>query len=133
MSSAPLRGTTGEVTTQARNFDNPNATIVVEGLEGRVVTFDDVSIVRATVQPGWRWSEVVKPTVETERCELAHTGLVLSGRLAVESRDGQRTELAPGDGYRIAPGHDAWVVGDELVEIIEFESGGVQAREWGVA
>jgi quercetin dioxygenase-like cupin family protein len=68
---------------------------------------------RATYEPGWRWSQHVRPTAGTELCEVAHLGLVVSGRVAVRMRDGDERVLEPGDFFAIPPGHDSWVVGDE--------------------
>ena len=58
----------------------------------------------------------------TIKCEAAHLGYLVAGRLHVVSDDGSEADLAAGDAYRLAPGHDAWVVGDEPVVGLEFES-----------
>src|SRR5205085_522106 len=57
-----------------------------------------------------------------DSCEAAHLGYVVSGRIHVASNDGSEVDLGPGDAYRLDPGHDAWVVGDEPVISLEFES-----------
>lgn len=85
-----------------------------------IVTIGDVKLSRATFQPGWRWSEHVKPIAKTESCQTLHKGYLVSGRLAVRAADGNEEELRPGDGYVIQPGHDAWVVGDEPVVFVDF-------------
>ncbi len=46
----------------------------------------------------------------------------MAGRLHVVVDDGSQADLTAGDTYRIAPGHDAWVVGDEPVIGLEFEA-----------
>ena len=68
---------------------------------------------RASYEPGWRWSDHVRPNAGTDLCEVAHLGLVISGRAAVRMRDGRERVLTPGDFFAIPPGHDSWVVGDE--------------------
>jgi hypothetical protein len=72
--------------------------------------------------PGWRWSECIKPVVGGDSCQARHVGTVVSGRLQIRHDDGTEIELAPGSAYRIEPGHDAQVVGDEDFVAYEFES-----------
>jgi hypothetical protein len=74
------------------------------------------------MEPGWRWSECIKPVVGTETCGARHVGAVISGRLHVTHTDGSEMEFEPGDAYVIEPGHDAWVVGDAPFQGYEFES-----------
>lgn len=73
-----------------------------------------------TFQPGWKWSESVKPIVGTASCEAAHLNYIVSGRLAVHMDDGTEVELGPGDIARIPSGHDAWVVGTEQLIAVDF-------------
>jgi hypothetical protein len=70
-------------------------------------------VTRATFEPGWRWSESVKPIVGGDCCQRDHFGYCLSGRLHIQMRSGEELEIGPGDIVRIPPGHDGWVVGDE--------------------
>jgi uncharacterized cupin superfamily protein len=49
-------------------------------------------------------------------------GTVTSGRLHIRHDDGTEVEITPGNAYRIEPGHDAWVVGDDDFVAYEFES-----------
>lgn len=67
-------------------------------------------------EPGWRWSEHVKPIVGTPSCRFHHTGVVLAGQFRVRLDDGTEAEFGPFDVVDVPPGHDAWVVGDEPVE-----------------
>src|SRR5690348_5148113 len=78
-----------------------------------VVNTDQGAVARATLQPGWRWSEHVKPLMKTDRCEAGHFGYAVSGRMKVVMADGSEFEIGPGDLFSIPPGHDAWIVGDE--------------------
>jgi hypothetical protein len=80
-----------------------------------------VIVGRARLEPGWRWSESVKPIVGTDSCEAAHFQYHLSGVLRVRMDDGTEFECRAGDVCLIPPGHDAWVVGDEPVEVVDFQ------------
>ena len=81
-----------------------------------------VSAARFTFEPGWKWSECVKPVVGTDSCQVHHVGIVQSGRMHVRHDDGTEREIGPGEAYVIEPGHDAWVVGDETFVGFEFDS-----------
>ena len=83
---------------------------------------------RYTFQPGWRWSEHIKPVVGTESCQTEHVGYVVSGTLHVESDDGTTGDITAGSVYRIAPGHDGWVMGDDPVVVVEFQGAANYAR-----
>ena len=85
-----------------------------------LVQLGGVTIGRVTLQPGWRWSEHVKPIVKTDSCQAPHTGYVISGRLHVKMDDGTEREIGPGDTFVCQAGHDAWVVGDEPHVNIDF-------------
>ena len=76
-------------------------------------------ITREVMRPGWRWSDDVKPVVGTDLCTARHQMYIVSGRMRVVM-DGAEWELGPGDAVVIPPGHDAWVVGDEPCEIVDF-------------
>ena len=78
-----------------------------------VVTVGDFTLGKGTFEPGWRWSEDVKPIAGTDSCQVRHTGLCLSGSMTVRMDDGTELTVAPGDVVLIEPGHDAWVEGDE--------------------
>ena len=95
---------------------------------GRIemVTLGEVTVGRAVFQPGWRWSEDVKPAAGTELCEVAHTGYVVSGRECVRMADGTEVELGAGDAFVIAPGHDAWVIGSEPCVTLDFSGNAPQ-------
>jgi hypothetical protein len=92
--------------------------------KGRVEVVDlgAVKAARLSMEPGWRWVDSIKPIAGTDACQLRHVGSVVSGRLAVRHSDGTEVVIGPGDAYVIEPGHDAWVVGDESVVALEFES-----------
>ncbi|MFQ5794702.1 MAG: cupin domain-containing protein [Candidatus Bipolaricaulia bacterium] len=85
-----------------------------------LVKIGGMTIGRASYEPGWKWSEHVKPVVGTPSCEIEHVGLVLSGRAQIVMDDGAEIELGPGDLFSIGPGHDSWVVGDEPYVSLHF-------------
>jgi hypothetical protein len=89
-----------------------------------VVNLPGATIARATFTPGWRWTTDVQPLVGTGSCQVAHTGLVISGRFHVRMDDGREYDLGPGDAHVVAPGHDAWVVGDEPCVIVDVAATG---------
>jgi hypothetical protein len=80
------------------------------------------SAAKATFQPGWRWSESIKPIAGGDSCQMHHVGYALAGTLHVVTNDGEDLAIQAGDVYEIQPGHDAWVVGDETYEALEFDS-----------
>ncbi len=106
---------------EVKNFERPDE--VREFPRGRLelVKIAGVTVGRARLEPGWRWSESVKPIVNTDSCEAAHFQYHLSGVLRVRMDDGTEFECRAGDVCLIPPGHDAWVVGDEPVEVVDFQ------------
>ena len=88
-----------------------------------LVKIGDMMVGRATLEPGWRWSEHVKPTVGTDKCEVPHLNYFISGRLWIAMSDGTELEAKPGDFLDVPPGHDAWVIGNEPVVVLDFTGG----------
>jgi mannose-6-phosphate isomerase-like protein (cupin superfamily) len=111
------------------NLGTPEETRTFENGTFEIVHVGDVSVGRATFQPGWRWSTSVKPIVGTDSCQQHHVGYVVSGRLKVQADDGTEAEVGPGDAYVVMPGHDAWVVGDETYVALEFQSAETYAKK----
>lgn len=93
-----------------------------------VVTVSGHTIGRGTFEPGWKWSECIKPVVGTESCQNDHVGYLERGTLTVSHTDGTELQVNAGEAYRIAPGHDAWVVGSETVVAYEFKSADSYAK-----
>lgn len=94
-----------------------------EMVKGRfeVVRVGDVTIGRATYEPGWRWSEHVGPILGATRCSVEHVGLVLAGAAKVAFDDGQIIELKAGELFHVPPiPHDSWVVGQEQYVSLHF-------------
>src|SRR4051794_26913556 len=107
---------------ETKSMDRPDEERTPEKTNVSVVHLGDATVARLVLQPGWRWSDCIKPVAGTESCQAAHLGYVVSGRLHVASTDGSEADLNAGESYRLAPGHDAWVLGDEPFTSLEFES-----------
>jgi quercetin dioxygenase-like cupin family protein len=112
---------TDQATLQKKSLDQPDETRPFKA-KGKVqiVKLGSVNVGRGTFEPGWRWSEHVKPIAGTESCEAAHTGYCISGRMTVRMDDGTEDSVGPGDAFTIAPGHDAWTVGNESCVLLDF-------------
>jgi len=93
-----------------------------------VVRLGDVTLGRATYEPGWKWSEHVGAATGTKLCQVAHVGVVVSGRAAVHMQSGELVELKAGDSFYVAPGHDSWVVGDEPYVSLHIQGADEYAR-----
>jgi hypothetical protein len=105
-----------------KSFESPDERRTPDKTEMQVVDLGSVKAARMTLQPGWRWSDCIKPVVGTESCQTHHVGTVASGQLRVRHDDGTEVELSAGDAYVIEPGHDAWVIGSEPFVGFEFDS-----------
>jgi quercetin dioxygenase-like cupin family protein len=80
-----------------------------------------MSFGRAVFEPGWRWSTSVKPLVNTKSCEAPHFQYHISGTLKIVMDDGTEKECKAGDVSLLPSGHDAWVVGNEPVVVVDFQ------------
>lgn len=109
-----------------KRFEQPDETRTFEHGVLQGVELVGAKAGKATFQPGWRWSQDVKPIVGTETCEAHHVGYALTGRLHVVTDEGEELEISAGEAYELQPGHDAWVVGDQPFEGLEFQSGTVE-------
>jgi len=88
--------------------------------EGGILEVAGRSVLYGTFEPGWRWSEHIKPIAGTEQCEATHLIYCISGRMKIVHSDGTEAEIGPGDVTAIEPGHDAWVVGSQPCVSIDF-------------
>lgn len=105
-----------------KRFDAADETRTPDRTRVDVVDLGTSKAARLTLQPGWRWSECIKPVAGGESCMARHIGTLASGRLHVVHDLGLAVDLEPGDAYVIEPGHDAWVIGSDPVVGFEFES-----------
>jgi class 3 adenylate cyclase len=105
-----------------KSFGNPDESRVFEKGRADIVTLGDVTLARTTLEPGWRWSEHVRPLAGTASCQVHHMGFVVRGRTRIVLDDGTSQEVGPEEVYNIPAGHDAWVVGDET--LVSFDWAG---------
>jgi hypothetical protein len=121
----------GVVESESSAFSAPDD--VREFDKGRmdVVRVGGSTIGRAVFEPGFKWSECIKPIVKTESCMINHVGYVLKGSMMIRMDDGSEWEMKQGDAIHIEPGHDAWTVGDEPCVVLEVRSAGEYALPQG--
>jgi hypothetical protein len=114
--------------TEHRKFDE--ADDVREFANGRVeiLKVGGGEVGRLVLQPGWRWSNDVKPIAKTESCEAPHFQYHVSGRIAIRMDDGEEFIAGPGDVTSLPSGHDAWVIGDEPVVLVDWYGAGSYAK-----
>ncbi|HEX6231209.1 MAG TPA: cupin domain-containing protein [Actinomycetota bacterium] len=103
-----------------RTFDDADETREFDLGAFSLVTLGGITVGRASYEPGWVWSEHVGAAIGDAFCEVEHVGIVVSGRTGGRMRDGTEFELAPGDLFHVAPGHDSWVIGDEPYVSLHF-------------
>ena len=103
-----------------RRFDEPDELREFPLGRFELVQIGGMTVGRAEYAPGWRWSEHVGAAIGQAVCEVAHLGLVVSGRNLIEMTDGRRIEIGPGDLFEIGPGHDSVVIGEEPYVSIHF-------------
>ena len=101
------------MTLYSTSFDTPDDQRTSDKTQVDVVRMAGVSVARLTLQPGWRWSDCVRPIVGGDSCQVRHVGALLAGDMEVVHDDGSKLQVAAGEAYVIEPGHDAWVVGEE--------------------
>jgi class 3 adenylate cyclase len=112
---------------QRKSFEHPDTVRTFPFGRMDAVHLDETTVARFICEPGWRWSEALRPVVGTESCQLRHVGYAISGSLHVRMDDGVEVDIHPNDAYEIPPGHDAWVAGDVAWDTVEFTSGQVFA------
>ena len=114
---------------EVKNFDSPDETRPFEGNgQAEVVNIGGKVVGKATFEPGWKWSDNVKPIAGTDSCQVSHLGYVISGRMKITMDDGTETEIGPGDVMAIPPGHDGEVIGDEPCVSLDFGEFGDYAK-----
>jgi quercetin dioxygenase-like cupin family protein len=106
--------------TEHRTFKDPDETREFPHGRAEILKIGDAEVGRLIFEPGWRWSEHVKPIAGTESCEAPHFQYHVSGRIAVLMDDGTEFEAGPGDVTSLPSGHDAWVVGNEPVVVVDW-------------
>jgi quercetin dioxygenase-like cupin family protein len=112
------------------SMDEPDEVRPFEGDAGHlnIVNTDMGPIGRAVFEPGWRWSEHVKPIAKTDSCQAPHVGYVISGQMGVVMDDQTREDFREGDVMIVPPGHDAWTIGDEACVVVDWTGFGDYAK-----
>jgi len=111
-----------------KSFGTPDETREFPRGSLRLVKIGDAEIGLLTLEPGWRWSEHVKPIAGTELCEAPHFQYHVQGTLQIVMADGSEFTARAGDVTALPQGHDAWVVGDEPVIAIDWYGASNYAR-----
>jgi len=106
---------------EVKNFKNAEEVRTFDLGKVELVKIGGRTIGRATFQPGWKWSLSVGPIVKTRSCEAPHFQYHVSGTLRVLMDDGTERDLKPGDVSLLPMGHDAWVIGDSPVVVVDFQ------------
>jgi quercetin dioxygenase-like cupin family protein len=106
---------------ERKSYANPDETRTFLADTGHLdlVSVGGVQVGRGVFEPGWRWSDHVKPIAGTASCQAVHTGYVLEGRMVVRMDDGHELEYGPGDVFHMPAGHDAWIVGNQRCVLID--------------
>ena len=98
---------------QLKNFDDPDEVLTADHVVADTIQVGDLTVGRLVLQPGYRWSEHVRPTAGTDSCQFHHIGVGISGAAHFVMDDGTAFDVRPGDVFDIPPGHDNWVTSDE--------------------
>ncbi|MBI1823103.1 MAG: cupin domain-containing protein [Nitrospirae bacterium] len=106
--------------TEYKRLDAPDETRKFEKGKLDLINMGGGVIGRLTLLPGWKWSDHVKPIAGTQSCEAPHFQYHVTGRLRIKMDDGTEIEAGPGDVTSLPSGHDAWVVGDDPVVVIDW-------------
>lgn len=111
-----------------RSFAKPDEVRDFTHGRAEIVDLGGQPIGRLVLEPGWRWSNDVKPIAGTDLCEAPHFQYHVSGRLGIRMEDGTEFIAGPGDLTSLPRGHDAWVVGDEPVVTVDFYGASTYAK-----
>jgi len=108
-------------TFELKSLNSPEEVRKFDKGKVELVKVAGATIGRGTFEPGWKWSACVKPIAGTTSCQAAHYGYQLSGTMTTRMDDGTEMTSKAGDVLNIPAGHDAWVVGDEPVVLVDFQ------------
>jgi quercetin dioxygenase-like cupin family protein len=104
-----------------KNFARPDEVRTFGKGKVELVKVNGALVGKATFEPGWKWSTHVKPIAKTALCEAPHFQYVLSGVMTIRTADGEEHTMKAGDVVKLGSGHDAWVVGNETVVVVDFQ------------
>ena len=114
---------------EKKDLKSPDETRDFEKGQVELVNIGGGTVGRLTLEPGWRWSTHVKPIAGTDWCEAPHFQYQVTGRLHVLMEDGSEFDTGPGEVINIPSGHDAWVIGDEPVVVVDWHGATDYAKE----
>ena len=114
---------------EVKDFSNPDEVRTFDKGKLELIKVGGALLGRATLQPGWKWSESVKPIAKTESCEAPHFQYHASGTIRIKMDDGTERDVKAGEVSLVPTGHDAWVIGDEPVVLIDFQGMADYAKE----
>lgn len=117
-----------EQMTEHRSFAQPDEVRPFSNGQAEILHVGGSDIGRLVLQPGWRWSNDVKPIAGTDLCEAPHFQYHVAGTLRIRMDDGTEFDAVPGDVTSLPSGHDAWVVGDEPVVVVDWYGASNYAR-----
>lgn len=103
-----------------KRFEHPDESRSFEKGRFELIKVGDMTIGRASYEPGWKWSQHVGAALGKKSCDVEHIGYVVSGTATAAMDDGRVIQMRAGDFFYIAPGHDSWVVGDEPYVSLHF-------------
>jgi len=86
-----------------------------------VLSFGEAKVIgHGVFEPGWKWSNDLKPIAGTDSCQSEHLGYCLAGEMVIRMNNGEEIRVKAGDAFHIEPGHDAWVIGNQSCEMLDF-------------
>ena len=106
--------------TEHKTFGRPDEVREFPRGRAEILRVGGGEIGRLVFQPGWKWSKDLKSIAGTPSCQAPHFQYHVSGRLAIKMDDGEEIIAGPGDITSLPSGHDAWVVGDEPVVVVDW-------------
>ena len=113
-----------------KSFKDADEVKTPDKTHAAVVKLGNVNATKVVLQPGWKWSECVKPVVGGDSCQAGHVGVIIQGSMKCTHDDGSEIVASSGDAYYFAPGHDGWVNGDEPCVLYEIIEGGKDFGPW---
>ena len=113
-----------------KSFKDADEVKTPDKTHAAVVKLGNVNATKVVLQPGWKWSECVKPVVGGDSCQAGHVGVIIQGSMKCTHDDGSEIVASSGDAYYFAPGHDGWVNGDEPCILYEIIEGGKDFGPW---
>ena len=114
---------------ERKNFSKPDEVRTFPKGRIEIVNVGGEAVARSIFEPGWKWSDCVKPQAGTGTCQSPHLGYVISGRMHVRGDDDTTMDYGPGDAMAIPPGHDAWVIGDETCVMFDVTAAPTYAKK----